>query len=64
MPGGLGRTYCCECRECAWCRDALIEAAEMIGSGRLSIPYALVSPLWYQREAVAKYNEWKEKGWI
>jgi len=56
--------YICNCKICGWCRDALIEAAEMIVERRLSIVEALTSPKWYQREALAKYNEWKEKGLV
>lgn len=54
--------YICLCKKCGWCRDALIEGAERIVEGKLSIIEALTSPKWYEREAVEKYNEWKNGG--
>lgn len=52
----------CTCKQCRWCTDAVIEAAERIVERRLSIPEALISYRWYEQEGVYKYNEWKEKG--
>ena len=43
--------YECSCRQCSWCRDAKVEAAERLWSGTLDTAEALTSASWYEREA-------------
>jgi len=64
MPGGLGRLrkWECDCKNCGYCKDALIEATERTVEGSLRVVDALISPKWYEREAVEKYNEWVREG--
>jgi hypothetical protein len=58
--GAANDQWECSCKNCGYCKDALIEGAERIAEGSLQIVDALISPKWYEREAAGFHLDYRK----